>query len=151
MSGATAAATRSQDRLETLMRQRILLLDGAYGTAFQGYQLAEDAYRGERFAEHELPLKGNHDILCLTRPDVVEEVHRNYLEAGSDIICTNTFNATSVAQADFGTEGICYEINEAAARIAREIADQFSDNVKPRFVAGSIGPTNRTASLIAGC
>ena len=147
MSGATAAATRSQDRLETLMRQRILLLDGAYGTAFQGYQLAEDAYRGERFAEHELPLKGNHDILCLTRPDVVEEVHRNYLEAGSDIICTNTFNATSVAQADFGTEGICYEINEAAARIAREIADQFSDNVKPRFVAGSIGPTNRTASL----
>ena len=147
MSGATAAATRSQDRLETLMRQRILLLDGAYGTAFQGYQLAEDAYRGERFAEHELPLKGNHDILCLTRPDVVVEVHRNYLEAGSDIICTNTFNATSVAQADFGTEGICYEINEAAARIAREIADQFSDNVKPRFVAGSIGPTNRTASL----
>jgi 5-methyltetrahydrofolate--homocysteine methyltransferase len=147
MSGATAAATRSQAQLETLMRQRILLLDGAYGTAFQGYQLAEDAYRGERFAEHELPLKGNHDILCLTRPDVVEEVHRNYLEAGSDIICTNTFNATSVAQADFGTEGICYEINEAAARIAREIADQFSDNVKPRFVAGSIGPTNRTASL----
>ncbi|NCF34363.1 MAG: methionine synthase, partial [Proteobacteria bacterium] len=147
MSGATAAATRSQAQLETLMRQRILLLDGAYGTAFQGYQLAEDAYRGERFAEHELPLKGNHDILCLTRPDVVEEVHRNYLEAGSDIICTNTFNATSVAQADFGTEGICYEINEAAARIAREIADQFSDNIKPRFVAGSIGPTNRTASL----
>ncbi|MGB0998500.1 MAG: homocysteine S-methyltransferase family protein, partial [Pseudomonadales bacterium] len=133
-----------QARLEALMKQRILLLDGAYGTAFQGYQLEEEAYRGERFTEHDFPLKGNHDILCLTRPDLVEEVHRNYLEAGSDIICTNTFNATTVAQADFGTEGICFEINEAAARIARQVADEYASDTKPRFVAGSIGPTNRT-------
>ncbi len=154
MSGATAAkanhsnATSSrQERLEDLIQRRIVLLDGAYGTAFQGYQLAEAAYRGERFVDHGLPLQGNHDILCLTRPEVVEEVHRSYLEAGSDIICTNTFNATTVAQADFGTEEICFEINEAAARIARHVADEFSNDDKPRFVAGSIGPTNRTASL----
>jgi len=154
MPSATAAVAdqrhqppSKQAQLQTLMEQRILLLDGAYGTAFQGYQLEEEAYRGERFAAHDLPLKGNHDILCLTCPEIVEEVHRNYLEAGSDIICTNTFNATSVAQADFGTEGICFEINEAAARIARQVADEYASDIKPRFVAGSIGPTNRTASL----
>jgi 5-methyltetrahydrofolate--homocysteine methyltransferase len=154
MPGATATAAQPTDpnqsklsKLQELMEQRILLLDGAYGTAFQGYKLEEDAYRGERFAEHNLPLQGNHDILCLTRPDVVEEVHRNYLLAGSDIICTNTFNATTIAQADFGTENICFEINKASAEIAKRVANEFSNEAKPRFVAGSVGPTNRTASL----
>ena len=154
MPGATATApqniqpaTSKLSQLQELMRQRILLLDGAYGTAFQGYKLEEDAYRGGRFADHKLPLQGNHDILCLTRPDVVEEVHRNYLLAGSDIICTNTFNATTIAQADFGTEDICFEINKASAEIAKRVANEFSTEAKPRFVAGSVGPTNRTASL----
>ena len=141
-----------QARLEALMKQRI----SCYSTAptelpFKGYQLEEEAYRGERFTEHDFPLKGNHDILCLTRPDVVEEVHRNYLEAGSDIICTNTFNATTVAQADFGTEGICFEINEAAARIARQVADEYASDTKPRFVAGSIGPDQSHRQLVARC
>ncbi|MAI16334.1 MAG: methionine synthase, partial [Gammaproteobacteria bacterium] len=154
MPGATATATQPTDpnrsklsKLQELMKQRILLLDGAYGTAFQGYKLEEDAYRGERFAEHNMPLQGNHDILCLTRPEIVEEVHRNYLLAGSDIICTNTFNATTIAQADFGTENICFEINKASAEIAKRVANEFSTEAKPRFVAGSVGPTNRTASL----
>ena len=132
------------------MKQRILLLDGAYGTAFQGYKLEEDAYRGERFAEHNLPLQGNHDILCLTRPEIVEEVHRNYLLAGSDIICTNTFNATTIAQADFGTENICFEINKASAEIAKRVASEFSTEAKPRFVAGSVGPTI-APPFVAGC
>ncbi len=154
MPGAKATAnpptrplTAHTTQLQQLIQQRILLLDGAYGTAFQGYKLEESAYRGQRFADHHLPLQGNHDILCLTCPDIVEEVHRSYLEAGSDIICTNTFNATTIAQADFGTENICFEINQAAAQIAKSIADQYHTDDKPRFVAGSVGPTNRTASL----
>ena len=143
----TDPSTSTTALLQSLIRQRILLLDGAYGTAFQGYKLEESEYRGQRFADHHLPLQGNHDILCLTRPNIVEEVHRSYLEAGSDIICTNTFNATTVAQADFGTENICYEMNHAAAQIAKSSAMHYHTDDKPRFVAGSIGPTNRTASL----
>ncbi|NCF43379.1 MAG: methionine synthase [Proteobacteria bacterium] len=133
--------------LLALMRQRILVLDGAYGSAFQGYSLAEEAFRGEQYADHDYPLQGNHDILNLTQPAIVAEVHNGYLAAGCDIISTNTFNATAIAQQDFGTEDICFNINEQAAHIARQCADAYSSQAKPRFVAGSIGPTNRTASI----
>lgn len=137
----------TRQQLMNLMQQRILVLDGAYGSAFQGYQLSEEAFRGERFADHSHPLQGNHDILNLTQPAIVAEVHNGYLEAGCDIISTNTFNATLIAQEDFATQDICFEINEQAASIARQCADAFADNDQPRFVAGSIGPTNRTASI----
>ena len=144
---AISAPLSTRQRLSEVMAQRILILDGAYGSAFQGFALEEGDFKGKRFAEHTMPLKGNHDILCLSAPEVVTSVHQGYLEAGCDIISTNTFNATAVAQADFGTEGICYEINYAAACLARTVADVFSTAQRPRFVAGSIGPTNRTASL----
>lgn len=149
-ASSTVAQPHTRNRtaeLKRLMAERILVLDGAYGTALQGYQLDESAYRGDRFAEHDLPLKGNHDVLCMTKPEVVQEVHAKYLAAGADIICTNSFNATWVAQTDFGLQEHCFELNEASARIARELADQYHSESKPRFVAGSIGPTNRTASL----
>ena len=133
--------------LQALLEQRILVLDGAYGTALQGYGLSEADYRNDELDKFSTPLMGNHDLLCLTRPEIVQEVHAAYLTAGADIISTNTFSATSIAQADFGTESLSYRVNEAGARIAREIADQFSTPAKPRFVAGSVGPTNRTASL----
>ncbi len=133
--------------LQQLMQQRILVLDGAYGSAFQGYKLPEEAFRGTRFAQSKYPLQGNHDLLNLTQPDIVAEVHNGYLAAGCDIISTNTFNATAIAQADFGTQDLCFEINEQAARIARQCADTFDSPDHPRFVAGSIGPTNRTASI----
>lgn len=129
------------------LKNRILVLDGAYGTALQGYHLNEDDYRGERFANHGHPLQGNHDILNLTRPGVVQEVHKSYLQAGADILSTNTFSATSLAQTDFGTQSLAAEINRAGAQIARQVAAEFSTADKPRFVAGSIGPTNRSASL----
>lgn len=129
------------------MQEKILLLDGAYGTAFQGYELDEDSYRNEQLAGHETPLAGNHDLLCLTRPEIVEEVHGRYLAAGADILKTNTFSATSIAQADFSTEHLAYDINQAGAALAKRIADKYSTPAWPRFVAGSIGPTNRTASL----
>ena len=141
----------SQDQpqlsLQALLQQRILVLDGAYGTALQGYGLSEADYRNAELDKYATPLMGNHDLLCLTRPEIVQEVHAAYLSAGADIISTNTFSATSIAQADFGTESLSYRVNEAGARIAREVADQFSTPEKPRFVAGSVGPTNRTASL----
>ncbi|MEM9620392.1 MAG: homocysteine S-methyltransferase family protein, partial [Pseudomonadota bacterium] len=129
------------------MRERILVLDGAYGTALQGYGLEEEDYHNAALADHPIPLKGNHDLLCLTRPEVVQEVHSAYLAAGADIISTNTFSATSIAQLDFGCESMAYAINEAGAAIARQVADAHSTPAKPRFVAGSLGPTNRTASL----
>ena len=129
--------------------QRILILDGAMGTQLQRYNLSEGDFRGERFASHPKNLKGNNDILSLTRPDVVEKIHRAYLEAGADIIETNTFNATSIAQSDYGTEHLVFEINRVAAQIARKAADEFTaaNPDKPRLVTGSIGPTNRTASI----
>lgn len=130
-----------------LMSQRILVLDGAYGSAFQGYALSEEAFRGRQYADHDHPLQGNHDILNITQPGIVAEVHEGYLAAGCDIISTNTFNATAIAQDDFGTQNVCFDINEQAAAIARQCADAYSTTVKPRFVAGSIGPTNRTASI----
>ncbi len=130
-------------------RRRILIIDGAMGTMIQRYGLEERDFRGERFQEHPCDLKGDNDLLCLTRPDIIEEIHRAYLEAGADIIETNTFNATRISQADYQMEAAVRDINLAAARIARRAADAFSaqDPDKPRFVAGAIGPLNKTLSL----
>ena len=133
--------------LKPLLRERIVLLDGATGTMLQERGLDEADYRGERFRASTQPLRGNHDILCLTRPDVVAEVHDAYLEAGADIVLTNTFTATSIAQADYETAHLAAEINEAGARIARTHAEAWSTADRPRFAAGVLGPTNRTASI----
>ncbi|MBI4702499.1 MAG: methionine synthase [Deltaproteobacteria bacterium] len=135
--------------IQKLARERILILDGAMGTYLQSLGLDEGAFRGERFASHGRPLKGNHDALTLSRPELVERIHREYLGAGADIIETNTFTATSVAQADYGLQGAAYELNVAAARLARRLAAEQSERTpeKPRFVAGAIGPTGRTLSI----
>ena len=135
--------------LESLLGQRILVLDGAMGTMIQARRLTEADYRGARCADHDHDLKGDNDLLVLTRPDVIREIHEQYLEAGADLIETNTFNATSIAQADYHLQGLVYEINVAAARIARECADAWAARTpdRPRFVAGALGPTNRTASI----
>lgn len=135
--------------ISELLNQRILLLDGAMGTALQGYRLSEKDYRGRRFQKHSKDLKGNHDVLCLTRPDVVEAVHNKYLEAGADIIETNSFNAQAISQSDYLLQSAVFEINFTAAQIARKAADQWTARTpdKPRYVAGSIGPTNRAASI----
>jgi 5-methyltetrahydrofolate--homocysteine methyltransferase len=135
------------ERLHALLRERIVLLDGGMGTMLQGYSLGEQDFRGERFADHPRPLKGNSDLLSLTRPDVVAAIHRAYYEAGADMVETNTFTATSIAQADYALEQLAYELNFEGARVAREVADAMSTPERPRFVAGSIGPTNRTLSL----
>ncbi|MDT8406216.1 MAG: methionine synthase [Methylococcales bacterium] len=129
------------------LRERILILDGAMGTMIQSYGLTERDYRGQRFADWPTDLKGNNDLLALTRPDIIEAIHRAYLEAGADIIETNTFNATRVAMADYQMEDLAYEINVEAAKIARKAADSLSTPDKPRFVAGILGPTNRTCSM----
>lgn len=135
--------------MQNLIKERILVLDGAMGTMIQQYNLTEADFRGERFQDIPGQLKGNNDLLCLTRPDVIEEIHRKYLEAGADIIETNTFNATSVSMADYHMQPYCREINLAAARLARKIADEYTARTpqKPRFVAGSVGPTNKTCSM----
>jgi 5-methyltetrahydrofolate--homocysteine methyltransferase len=137
------------DELQKALESRILILDGAMGTMIQTYGLQEDDFRAERFGEHPVSLRGNNDILSLTRPDVVREIHLAYLEAGADLISTNTFNANRVSQADYRCEEVVYEINREAARIARAAADEFEDRdpSRPRFVVGSLGPTNRTASI----
>ncbi len=135
------------DTLATLLKERILVLDGAMGTMIQGYRLGEADYRGERFADHPVDLKGNNDLLALTRPEIIRDIHSAYLAAGADILETNTFNANSISQADYRLEGVVYELNVAAARIAREAADAAARPERPRFVAGVLGPTNRTASL----
>ena len=135
--------------LRALLKNRILVLDGAMGTSIQGYGLSEADYRGERFEGHPSDLRGNNDLLSLTRPHVVREIHEAFLEAGADIIETNTFSATSIAQADYGLENEAYALNVASARIARQAADAFTkaNPARPRFVAGAIGPTNRTLSI----
>jgi 5-methyltetrahydrofolate--homocysteine methyltransferase len=133
-----------RERLERLLSERILVLDGAYGTAIQARNLTGDDYRGERFRDHPREVAGDPDLLNLTRPDVVEEIHRGYLAAGADIVTTNTFTATAIAQADYGLEPVVYELNVAGARIARRAADGAGPD---RFVAGSVGPTNQTLSL----
>ena len=133
--------------IEELLKDRILVLDGAMGTMVQKYALSEGDFRGERFAEHPVLLKGNNDILVLTRLDVIREIHSKYLAAGADIIETCTFNANRISQAEYGCEGLCYEINRSAAELARKVADEYSTPEKPRFVAGSVGPTSRTCSM----
>lgn len=135
--------------IQQLIRERILVLDGAMGTMIQQYNLSEADFRGERFKDIPGQLKGNNDLLCLTRPEVIEDIHRKYLKAGADIIETNSFNATSVSMADYHVQAYCREINLAAARLARRIADEFTalNPEKPRFVAGSVGPTNKTCSM----
>ncbi len=135
--------------LQQALNERILVLDGAMGTMIQRYNLCEEDFRGEKFKNHTHPLKGNNDILSITRPDIIKEIHREYLQAGADIIETNTFSGTSVAQADYALEEVVYELNVEAAKIAREVAQEFTaeNPRKPRFVAGSIGPTNKTASM----
>jgi 5-methyltetrahydrofolate--homocysteine methyltransferase len=135
--------------LRELLTKRILILDGAMGTMIQGYKLGEQHYRGERFADWKSDLKGNNDLLSLTQPDIIREIHAQYLEAGADIIETNTFNATRVAMADYQMQDLSREINEAAARLACQVADEFTakEPDKPRFVAGVLGPTNRTGSI----
>lgn len=135
--------------IQQLIRERILVLDGAMGTMIQQYNLSETDFRGERFKDIPGQLKGNNDLLCLTRPEVIEDIHRKYLEAGADIIETNSFNATSVSMADYHVQAYCREINLAAARLARRMADEFTALTpeKPRFVAGSVGPTNKTCSM----
>ncbi|HKJ91388.1 MAG TPA: homocysteine S-methyltransferase family protein, partial [Oceanipulchritudo sp.] len=136
-------------QLKTLLEERILILDGAMGTMIQSYTLDEEAFRGERFKDHAKDLKGNNDLLVLTRPDVIKEIHRGFLEAGADMIETNTFNANRISQADYGLEEEAYAINRAAAELAREAVQEARAGAggKPGFVAGGIGPTNRTASL----
>ncbi|HWP46200.1 MAG TPA: methionine synthase [Candidatus Limnocylindrales bacterium] len=138
-----------QELLHQLLSERILILDGAMGTMIQRYRLGEADYRGERFKDHPRDLKGDNDLLVLTRPDIIEGIHQAYLEAGSDLIETNTFNANAVSQADYGLESLVYEINVQAARLAKKAAAEWSTRTpnKPRFVAGSIGPTNRTLSI----
>ena len=139
--------TTLYDQLE----RRILLLDGGFGTMVQGYGLDEAAYRGERFRDWERQLRGCNDLLAVTRPGAVREIHVKYLQAGADIIETDSFNANAVSLADYRMEGLAYEISKAAAETARRAADEFTarNPQKPRFVAGSVGPTNRTASMSA--
>jgi 5-methyltetrahydrofolate--homocysteine methyltransferase len=140
--------SRTQKLYEAL-NNRILVLDGAMGTMLQRYKFEEEDYRGERFKNWQSPLKGNNDLLSLTQPKAIEEVHAKYLEAGADIIETNTFSATTIAMADYHMEELVYELNYESAKIARKVCDEFTakNPEKPRFVAGSIGPTNKTASL----
>ncbi len=133
--------------LHDLLKERILVLDGAMGTMVQRYALSDEDFRGQRFASHPVMLKGNNDILVLTRPDIIQEIHTKYLEAGADIIETSTFNANRISQAEYGCEELCYEINRRAAELARKVADKYSTPEKPRFVAGSVGPTSRTCSM----
>jgi 5-methyltetrahydrofolate--homocysteine methyltransferase len=134
--------------IERIGAERILILDGAWGSMIQDYNLSENDFRGERFASHPRSLKGDNDLLVLTRPDIVRDIHDQYLDAGADITSTNTFNATSISQADYGLESIVYELNVAAAAIARAACDAFTaKDGHPRLVAGAIGPTNKTLSL----
>ncbi len=135
--------------IEQALQERILVLDGAMGTMLQAYGFEEEDFRGERFAEHPSPLKGNNDMLSITQPEAIKEVHRKYFEVGADIVETNTFSSTSIGMADYGMEPWVHELNYASAKLAREVADEFTalQPNQPRFVAGSIGPTNRTASM----
>jgi 5-methyltetrahydrofolate--homocysteine methyltransferase len=145
MSSREARLTALNDALKT----RVLVLDGAMGTMIQRHKPDEAAYRGARFANHPRDVKGNNDLLILTQPKMIADIHRAYLEAGADIIETNTFSSTRIAQADYGMEALAYELNLEGAKLARMVADEYTAKTpdKPRWVAGSIGPTNRTASI----
>tara|TARA_B110000008_G_C16937432_1_gene551159 strand:+ start:245 stop:1228 length:984 start_codon:yes stop_codon:yes gene_type:complete len=126
------------------LNSRILVLDGAMGTMIQTYKLEEEDFRGDRFKDHEILLKGNNDLLSITRPDIIKDIHKGYIDSGADIIQTNTFSSTSIAMEDYALQDLVYELNFESAKIAREVTDKF-DNKK--YVAGSIGPTNKTASM----
>ena len=132
-----------------ILKERILVLDGAMGTMIQDYKFSESDYRGSRFKDHPCSVKGNNDLLSLTQPEAIKTIHEKYLEVGADIIETNTFSSTSIGMADYSMESIVYDINFESAKIAKEVALKYSkiNPEKPRFVAGSIGPTNRTASM----
>jgi len=134
-------------QIQKIARERILILDGAMGSMLQDYRLDEAGYRGARFEDWPHPLKGNNDLLNLSQPQIVEEIHAKYFAAGADMVETNTFNAQTVSMADYGMESLVRELNLAGARLARKAADAYSSPDKPRFVAGAIGPTNRTLSL----
>jgi len=138
-----------RETLEKILEQRIMILDGAMGTMIQAYKFEEEDYRGERFKDYEVLLKGNNDLLTLTQPEAIKEIHRKYLAAGADILETNTFSGTTIAMADYAMEDLVYELNYESARLAKEVAIEFTEKEphKPRFVAGSMGPTNKTASM----
>jgi 5-methyltetrahydrofolate--homocysteine methyltransferase len=142
----TQAYTRAKE-LPAILAQRIAILDGAMGTMIQRFKLNEEQYRGERFKDFHKDVKGNNELLSLTRPDVIRDIHERYLAAGADLIETNTFGATTIAQADYDMADLAYEMNLASARIAREACDKYSTPDKPRFVAGAVGPTPKTASI----
>ena len=137
-----------KQQLELILNQRVLILDGAMGTMIQRHKLTEDDFRDHKdLKAHKHPLKGNNDLLSITRPEIIKEIHKKYFIAGADIVETNTFSSTTIAQADYGLEKWAYQLNYQSAKLAKEVAMEFSMEEKPRFVAGSIGPTNRTASM----
>ncbi len=137
------------EEIQKILQERILVLDGAMGTMIQEYNFSEEDYRGEQFKDFHVSVKGNNDMLSITQPEAIKEIHKKYLEVGADIIETNTFSSTSIAMADYEMEDFVYELNYQSAKIAKEIATEFTvkNPSKPRFVAGSIGPTNKTASM----
>ena len=146
------AISSAEAQLRSLLAQRILILDGAMGTMIQRYKLSEEDYRGTRFADFSVPgkevfVKGNNELLTLTQPQIIQEIHEQYLAAGADLIETNTFGSTTIAQDDYHMAHLVYEMNVEAARIARAACDKYSTPDKPRFVAGALGPTPKTASI----
>ncbi len=138
-----------ENNIINILKDRILVLDGAMGTMIQRYKLEEEDFRNEALKNHSHPLKGNNDLLSITKPEIIKEIHAKYYEAGADIAETNTFSGTTIAQADYGLEHLVYDLNYQSAKIAREVAEEFTKREpnKPRFVAGAIGPTNRTCSI----
>src|SRR5262245_41877375 len=137
------------ETLKRILSERIVIIDGAMGTMIQGYRLDEAGYRGQQFASYSRDLKGNNDLLSITQPNIIEEIHRQFLEAGADIIETNTFNSNAISMADYGLESLAYDLNLAAAKVARRAAEAVtaSDASRPRFVAGAIGPANKMSSF----
>lgn len=137
------------NKIKKVLQERILVLDGAMGTMLQAYKFTEEDFRGERFKDYPTPLQGNNDLLSITQPEAIKTIHSKYFEAGADIVETNTFSGTTIAMADYQMEDLVYELNYQSAKIAKEVAEEFTakEPHKPRFVAGSIGPTNRTASM----
>ncbi len=139
-------------KIKDILKERILILDGAMGTMIQQYDFSEEDYRGDRFKNFTNSVKGNNDLLSITQPEAIKEIHKKYFKAGADIVETNTFSGTSIAMADYHMEDLVYELNFESAKIAKEVADDFTNKEpnKPRFVAGSMGPTNKTASMSHG-
>jgi 5-methyltetrahydrofolate--homocysteine methyltransferase len=139
----------NKPNIQEIIKKKILVLDGGMGSLIQSYNLEEEDFRGERFKNHSHPLKGNNDLLAVVQPQILKEIHNRYLEAGADILETNTFSGTTIAQADYALEDAVYDINYESARIAKECADEYTakDPSKPRYVTGAMGPTNRTASI----